>query len=85
MAGDGRVAGGGSVVGTGSDPNDPDGQFDSQNMPTTDGQMASGTSEEVRPPRADSPRTEPSDGRPSDQEPSTESNSNEVSRGGSDA
>jgi hypothetical protein len=37
----------------GSAPSDPDGQFDSQDMPTTDGQMASGTSEEVVPPRAD--------------------------------
>jgi hypothetical protein len=32
--------------------NEPDGQFDDQNMPTTDGQMASNTSEEVVPPRA---------------------------------
>ncbi len=32
--------------------NEPDGQFDSQDMPTTDGQMASNTSEEVVPPRA---------------------------------
>jgi hypothetical protein len=69
MAGDGRVAAGGSPIGTGSgqsgskangsdpndnDPNDADGQFDSQDMPTTDGQMASNTSEEVVPPRADS-------------------------------
>ena len=30
-----------------------DGQFDSQDMPTTDGQMASNTSEEVIPPPAD--------------------------------
>ena len=37
----------------GSEPNDADGQFNSQDMPTTDGQMASGTSEEVIPPRAD--------------------------------
>jgi hypothetical protein len=35
----------------GSDPNDPDGQMDDQDMPTTDGQMASNTSEEVIPPR----------------------------------
>lgn len=32
---------------------EPDGQFDSQGMPTTDGQMASNTSEEVVPPTAD--------------------------------
>lgn len=42
---------------TGSHPgtNEPDGQFDSQDMPTTDGQMASNTSEEVAPPNADPP------------------------------
>ncbi|WP_395639665.1 hypothetical protein [Pseudolysinimonas sp.] len=32
---------------------DQDGQFDSQDMPTTDGQMASNTSEEIIPPKAD--------------------------------
>lgn len=36
----------------GSDPNDPDGQMDDQQMPTTDGQMSSNSSEEVIPPRA---------------------------------
>ena len=34
-------------------PSSPDGQFDSQEMPTTDGQMASNTSEEATPPSAD--------------------------------
>jgi hypothetical protein len=36
----------------GSDPNDPDGQMYDQQMPTTDGQMSSNSSEEVIPPRA---------------------------------
>lgn len=40
-------------LGEGSGPNDPDGQMDDQRMPTTDGQMASGTSEEIIPPPAD--------------------------------
>jgi hypothetical protein len=34
-----------------SEPDDPDGQMNDQEMPTTDGQMASNTSEEVIPPR----------------------------------
>lgn len=40
---------------THSDSTEGDGQFNSQDMPTTDGQMASNTSEEVIPPAADSP------------------------------
>lgn len=36
------------------EPSSPDGQMDDQDMPTTDGQMASGGSEEVTPPGADS-------------------------------
>ena len=55
--GDGTTAGndtkGNGTRHEGSQPNDADGQFDSQDMPTTDGQMASGTSEEVIPPRAE--------------------------------
>jgi hypothetical protein len=35
------------------EPSSPDGQMDDQEMPTTDGQMASNTSEEVIPPSAD--------------------------------
>jgi hypothetical protein len=46
----------GVAGGEGSDPNDGDGQFNGQEMPTTDGQMASNTSEEVIPPAADSPK-----------------------------
>lgn len=61
---------------TGSHPgtNEPDGQFDSQDMPTTDGQMASNTSEEVVPPSADRPADSPTD-RPTDPptDPPTES------------
>jgi hypothetical protein len=37
------------------EPNAPDGQMDDQEMPTTDGQMASNTSEAVIPPAADPP------------------------------
>jgi hypothetical protein len=37
----------------GSDPDDPDGLMDDQEMPTADGQMASNTSEEQHPPRAE--------------------------------
>jgi hypothetical protein len=37
----------------GSDPDDPDGLMNDQEMPTTDGQMASNISEEVMPPDAD--------------------------------
>lgn len=44
---------GGALRGGKPGTNDPDGQFDSQDMPTTDGQMASNTSEEVVPPSAD--------------------------------
>ena len=43
-------------TGEGSEPNDGDGLFNSQDMPTADGQMASNTSEEVIPPTADSPK-----------------------------
>lgn len=43
----------GNAFAEGSDPNDPDGQMDGQQMPTTDGQMASDISEEVIPPPAD--------------------------------
>ena len=39
--------------GESSDPADPDGLMNDQEMPTADGQMASNTSEEVRPPPAD--------------------------------
>lgn len=42
----------------GSDPDDPDGLMNDQEMPTADGQMASNTSEEVVPPTADR-RTDP--------------------------
>lgn len=35
----------------GSEPSAPDGQLDDDRMPTTDGEMASGTSEEIIPPR----------------------------------
>ena len=43
----------GGAFGEGSDPDDPDGQMNDQQMPTTDGQMASDISEEVIPPPAD--------------------------------
>ena len=43
----------------GSSPDDPDGLMDDQEMPTADGQMASNTSEELHPPRAER-GTEPS-------------------------
>lgn len=42
-----------STLGEQSAPNDADGQMDDQTMPTTDGQMASNTSEELSPPSAD--------------------------------
>jgi hypothetical protein len=45
------ASGAGAMSGEGSDPNDADGQMNDQDMPTTDGQMASNTSEEVIPPR----------------------------------
>lgn len=45
------VTGASGMSGEGSDPNDADGQMNDQDMPTTDGQMASNTSEEVIPPR----------------------------------
>lgn len=62
-AGNGPAGGGGTDDDTlsddvlprsseGSDPSDPDGQMDDQEMPTTDGQMSSNSSEEVIPPRA---------------------------------
>lgn len=41
------------------EPNSADGQMNGQEMPTTDGQMASNTSEEVEPPtlgRAEEPK-----------------------------
>jgi hypothetical protein len=49
----GSAPGEGGSFGEGSDPDDPDGQMNDQQMPTTDGQMASGTSEEIIPPPAD--------------------------------
>lgn len=39
--------------GESSDPDDPDGLMNDQEMPTADGQMASNTSEELVPPPAD--------------------------------
>jgi len=39
--------------GESSEPDDPDGLMNDQEMPTADGQMASNTSEEVTPPSAD--------------------------------
>lgn len=39
--------------GESSEPDDPDGQMNDQEMPTTDGQMASNTAEEQTPPPAD--------------------------------
>lgn len=36
-----------------SEPDDPDGLMNDQEMPTADGQMASNTSEEVSPPPSD--------------------------------
>lgn len=40
----------------GSEPDDPDGLMNDQEMPTADGEMASNTSEEVRPPKLSRPR-----------------------------
>lgn len=39
--------------GESSEPDDPDGLMNDQEMPTADGQMASNTSEEAAPPTAD--------------------------------
>jgi hypothetical protein len=39
--------------GESSEPGDPDGLMNDQEMPTADGQMASNTSEELIPPSAD--------------------------------
>lgn len=51
--------------GGGSSPAAPDGQFNDQGMPTSDGEMASNGSEEIIPPEADSPEPDPLEPAPS--------------------